>query len=328
MNETEMRFGFVVIGRNEGERLKRCLAALTKARAVVYVDSGSTDGSTQWAQGHGVAVIDLDMRTGFTAARARNAGFRKLREMVPDLRYVQFVDGDSELSLGWPERAISFLNSHANIGAICGRLRERDPNRSIYNWLCDQEWGGPPGEIRATGGIVMIRADAFDAIGGYRDDVIAAEDDELCIRMRAGGWRIWKLDCEMGLHDAAMMRFGQWWQRAIRAGYAFAQVAYLHGASPERYFVWESRRAWLWGTWLPLACFVAGFTFGPWGWAAWLIYPLQMLRQMARNPGSPSHRATLAVFQTLARVAESWGQIRFWRDRVLGRKARIIEHKR
>jgi GT2 family glycosyltransferase len=322
-----MKFGVVVIGRNEGERLERCLTSITSGIAVAYVDSGSTDGSSNLARNRGVDVVDLDMSIPFTAARARNAGFRRLRVTRPELAYVQFVDGDCELSADWPDRAISFSESHTDVGAVCGHLRERDPDRSIYNWLCDQEWAGPAGEIRATGGIVMVRADAFEAIGGYRDDVIAAEDDELSIRMRSNQWRIWRLDCEMGIHDAAMTQFGQWWQRAIRAGYAFAQVSYLHRTSRERYFVWESRRAWLWGLWIPLACLLSGLLFGPWGWVAWLIFPLQILRQTLRNSGPLSQRATLSAFQVLARVPESWGQIRFWHDRLLGRQARIIEHK-
>ena len=145
--------------------------------------------------------------------------------------------------------------------------------------------------------------------------------------MRAAGWRIWRLASEMTLHDAAMTRFTQWWRRALRSGYAFAQGAHLHGASAERHFVWESRRALLWGIWLPLACFIAVFAFGVWGWATWLIYPLQVVRQSMRNTGPASHRATLAVFQLLSRFPESWGQIKFMRDRLVGRQARLIEYK-
>jgi hypothetical protein len=67
--------------------------------------------------------------------------------------------------------------------------------------------------------------------------------------------------------------------------------------------------------------------FGPWGWVAWLIYPLQMLRQVVRNSGPLSDRATLALFQVLARFPESWGQIKFMRDCLLGRQVRLIEYK-
>ena len=319
-----MNFGIIAIGRNEGERLKRCLQSASAAAAIVYVDSGSTDGSVQWASDHGVNVVKLEMSLPFTAARARNAGFRRLRELAPHLPYVQFVDGDCELVEGWAKHATSFLDSHVDIGAVCGRLRERHPERSIYNWLCDREWDGPTGEVRACAGNVLMRANALDAVGGYRDDVIAGEEGELCIRLRAAGWRIWRLKTDMALHDASMTRFGQWWRRALRSGYGLAQGIYLHGASPERHYVWESRRAWIWGVWLPLVCLAAGLMFGPWGWAAWLVYPLQLLRQMVRNSGPLGERATLALFQVLARFPESWGQIKFMRDRLFGRQARLI----
>ena len=320
-------FAAIAIGRNEGERLKRCIESLSAAATVIYVDSGSTDRSVQWARERGMEVIELDLSVPFTAARARNAGFRRLREIAPDLTYVQFVDGDCELNLSWPKQAISHLDRHADVGAICGRRREHFPERSIYNWMCDLEWNRPAGETRAFGGDVMMRAAALEAVGGYRDDVIAAEDDELCVRLRAAGWRVWRLNSEMTLHDAAMVRFGQWWRRTMRGGYGFALGAYLHGKPPERHFVWESRRAWLWGVWLPLACLAATIAFWPWGALAWLIYPLQILRQLARNPGPLSHRATLALFQVLGRFPEALGQIKFARDRFLGRQRRLIEYK-
>lgn len=319
--------GAVAIGRNEGERLRRCLVSLQGMDAVVYVDSGSSDGSLQWAREHGVDVVELDMTIPFTAARARNAGYSRLLALAPHLRYVQFVDGDCELNGNWCGEAVSFLNSHPEVGGVCGRRRERYPEKSIYNWMCDREWDRPAGEIRAFGGDVMLRTAAFQAVDGYRDDVIAAEDDELSIRLRAAGWRLWRLPSEMTLHDAAMTRFGQYWQRAVRCGYAFALGAYLHGASPERHFVWESRRAWLWGVGLPIACLLTTFVFPRWGWATWIIYPLQLIRQTLRNSGTLRQRAALAFFQLVGRFAEVLGQIKFMRDRLLRRRARIIEYK-
>jgi GT2 family glycosyltransferase len=323
-----MSFAAVVIGRNEGERLKRCLRSLSeRASCVVYVDSGSTDGSVQWARDFGVTVLDLDLALPFTAARARNAGFHRMRQIAPDISYVQFIDGDCELIESWPGDAICFLEAHADVGAVAGRRRELYPERSVYNWLCDKDWNGPVGEVRACGGDVMMRISAFESVGGFRDDLIAGEEPELCVRLRAAGWRIWRLEIEMTFHDAAMFRFGQWWRRALRGGYAFAQGAYLHGQPPERHRVWESRRAWIWGVWLPLGCLAIGCAFPPWGWAIWLIYPLQMLRQTLRNNGSLGDRAVLAFFQVLARFPEGWGQIKFLRDRLFHRRSPLIEYK-
>jgi hypothetical protein len=149
----------------------------------------------------------------------------------------------------------------------------------------------------------------------------------MCVRLHADGWRIWRLDADMAFHDAAITRFRQWWRRSMRTGYAFAQGAYLHGARPERHGVWESRRAWLWGIWLPLAFFAIGLAFGAWGWIVWLIYPLQMLRQATRNSGPPKQRILLALFQTLSRFPEAFGQVKFLRDRLGGRQSRLIEYK-
>jgi glycosyltransferase involved in cell wall biosynthesis len=327
LSRSTITFGAVAIGRNEGARLETCLTSLSSASVVVYVDSGSIDGSVQRARQQGAEVVDLDLSVPFTAARARNAGFRRLRGIAPELRYIQFIDGDCELDPAWPAHAVTFLEGHADVGAVSGRTRERWPERSIYNWLCEQEWNEPAGETRAFGGIVMVRKSAFEEVGGYRDDLIAGEEPELCVRLRAAGWRMWRLDSEMTLHDAAMMHFGQWWRRVVRSGYAFAQGAQLHGKSPERHWVWESRRAWLWGVWLPLAGLIIGIGFSPWGFALWFIYPLQMVRQILRNHGPIRDRAVIALFQVLARFPEALGQCRFLRDRLFGRPGRLIEYK-
>lgn len=317
----------VVIGRNEGDRLKRCLKSLGSIGIVIYVDSGSSDGSAQLAANMGAAVIELDSNTPFTAARARNAGFQLLCDTAPDVSYIQFVDGDCEIVSGWMESAFSFLASHADVAVVSGTLRERDPDHTIYNWLCDREWEGPTGEVRECGGIAMMRASALAAVGSFRGDLIAGEEPELCVRLRAAGWRIWRLDADMALHDAAMLRFGRWWRRMVRSGYADAYGAYLHGAPPEYHRVWESRRAWLWGVWFPLGCVLTTLIFPPWGSVAWVIYPLQALRQTFRNSGSPKVRARLALFQLLSRFPEAVGQIKFLCDHLLGRRSRRIDYK-
>jgi GT2 family glycosyltransferase len=324
-------FGAVAIGRNEGERLRACLAALSGAAAVVYVDSGSSDGSAARARASGAEVVELDLRLPFTAARARNAGANRLAEVAPGAAFIQFVDGDCELDPAWPAAALAFLEAHRDVAAVAGRRRERRPRSSVYNWLCDKEWDRPAGETQELGGDLMVRTAAFAAAGGFRADLIAGEEPELCVRLRAEGWRIWRLGAEMARHDAAMTRLSQWWRRTRRGGYAFAQGAHLHGRRPQRHWVWEARRAWIWGVWLPLACLASAALawpwLGPWGLAAWGLYPLQVVRQTVRNDGPLADRATLALFQVLARFPEGLGQLQFLRDRLLGRTARLIEYK-
>ena len=173
------------------------------------------------------------MTIPFTAARARNEGFACVQRLLPTMRYVQFVDGDCEVVGSWLLQAQAFLDTHPDVAVVCGRRRERFPQRSIYNLLCDLEWDTPIGEAKACGGDALMRADAFAAACGFRADLIAGEEPELCVRLRANGWKVWRLAEEMTLHDATMTRFGQWWRRTLRGGYAFAEGASLHGAAPD-----------------------------------------------------------------------------------------------
>lgn len=323
-----MKIGAVVIGRNEGERLRCCLESLAESvQSKVYVDSGSTDVSVAMARTMGVMVVELDMSVPFTAARARNAGLERLRQVMPDLRYVQFVDGDCEVSAAWLEKAAAYLEIHADVAMVCGRLRERYPERTLYNLLCDIEWDTPVGEVRACGGIAMARTDALVDVRGYRPDLIAGEEPELCVRLRAKGWKITRLADEMALHDAAMTHFGQWWRRSVRAGYAFAEGAFLHGAAPERHRVKESRSAWVWGAVIPATIVAAVSLWGSWGLLPIAVYPLQMAHICLQGKRSPRENWIRALFIVLGKFPETAGQTKYVYHRLLGKSAHLIEYK-
>lgn len=312
----------VVIGRNEGARLQACLDALAgQVARVIYVDSGSHDGSQAAAQARGAEVVALDMTQPFTAARARNAGLARLREAPDRPAFVQFLDGDCVLQPGWLDVARAFLLANPQAGAACGRRRERFAEASRYNRLIDAEWDTPPGRARSCGGDVLMRMAALDEVGGYNPSLIAGEEPELCVRLRARGWEIWRLDAEMALHDAAMTRFGQWWQRVRRGGYAYAEGVALHGAAPERHCVPELRRLVLWGMVLPLAV-VLGALLTPWALLLLLAWPAQVLRLRAR--GMPWEQA---LFLTLAKLPEAQGALTYWWRRLRGTQARLIEYK-
>lgn len=320
--------GVVVIGRNEGERLRRCLESVRAAAGVVvYVDSGSTDGSVTLAGTLGAVVHPLDLRRPFTAARARNEGLRRLRELDPGVELVQFVDGDCEVAAGWIGHAAAFLATRPDVAAVCGRRRERHPERSVYNRLCDIEWDTPVGEARSCGGDVLMRTAALLQVDGYRDDLIAGEEPELCVRLRARGWKIWRIDAEMTLHDASMTRLGQWWLRCQRAGFAFAEGVRLHGAPPERHWVREWRSAWTWGALIPLAIVLAAGWFGPAVLWAFLVYPLQVLRLGWRSTVTGPGRWARAFFLVAGKFPEALGQLKSWLLHARHRRAELIEYK-
>jgi len=310
----------VVIGRNEGARLTRCLESIgVGSDRCVYVDSGSTDASLEVARSFGFSVLELDGSDRYTAARARNAGARWLVERWPEVRFVQFLDGDCVLAPAWLQAARDTLASDPALGLVTGVLREVGRDKSSYNRLCDMEWDGPVGEIQACGGIAMLRMDAYWQAGGMNPNILAGEEADLHIRMRRGGWKLERISQPMAFHDAELLHFRQWWKRNVRAGHACAEGAATHGGGSERFNVRESRSNWVWGLVLP----VAALGLGPVskGLAAWmlpagfgLLYA-KIFSQEKRRGRSTADAELYARFTTLGKIPQALGQLRFHMSR-------------
>jgi glycosyltransferase involved in cell wall biosynthesis len=316
--------GVVVIGRNEGERLRVCLTStIDKASQVVYVDSGSSDNSTDIARSLGVDPVELDMSIPFTAARARNTGYWRLVELASRLDYVQFVDGDCEVHRDWIETAYRYLEAHGDVAAVSGRRRERYPEATIYNLLCGFDWDAPAGESLFCGGDAMIRISAFAEVGGFRDDLIAGEEPELCLRMRKAGWRIWRLEAEMTLHDADMTRFSQWWKRDVRCGFTYAQGVHELGRECRR----EYARVLFWGGLMPALLMAAVVLWGPAGLLLVLVYPLQVVRITLGSGRFARDEFINALFLTIGKFAEMAGVLKYFFNRVFRITNRLIEYK-
>lgn len=327
------KLGVVAIGRNEGPRLKRCLDSLLTQSSLLeicYVDSGSTDGSVEYARGLGVMVVELDMSKPFTMSRARNHGWQRLLESNPDLKRIQFVDGDCEVVPGWFEHAEAHLSQQPSCGIVSGRRRERFPNRTIYNRIADMEWDTPCGVVRAVLGDMLVRSDALIQTGGFDESVIAAEDDEFCIRVRELGMQIVRLDVEMSIHDMAMTRFSQWWRRSIRSGHGFAQVNLMHGKPPEHYFSREVWRTVTWGCIGPLLSLaLAAFTSGLSLVVLLLLYGVQWGRTYLRRrkTSNTGDSALYASFAVLSKFPGCLGVLEFYKRQLLRRPSTLIEYK-
>jgi GT2 family glycosyltransferase len=320
MDRERLTCAIVIIGRNEGERLKRCLRSLPTGSMQVYVDSGSTDGSQDFARSMGITVVDLDPSLGFTAARARNAGLAVVRQANDVPHFVQMIDGDCEMDAKWMSAAVIALHAEPDVAAVFGRLRERFPERSLYNRQCDDEWNVPIGYVASCGGIAMFRLAALSAVGDYSGDLIAGEEPDLCLRLGQQSWKIKRIDAEMALHDAGLTRFSQWWRRARRSGHAYAEHVSRHGKSalPSwRRQIWSIA---LWALAIPLAG-LGLLTVWAWGyptlWAVALIlsvYPLQILRIAVRSHKTLSYAALIVI----GKFAELGGAARFYFNHARG----------
>ncbi len=323
--------GVVIIGRNEGERLRRCLTSVVgRGLTVVYVDSNSSVGCVGLARTMGANVVELDMSRPFTMGRGRNVGWTRLKELDPDVRFIQFVDGDCVLVAGWLERAYEVIEKRPRAAIVCGRRRERFPELSIYNRMADMEWNTPIGEVKYCGGDAMIRVESLRQVGGYNPALIAGEEPDLCVRLRRNEWTILRIDAEMTLHDIAMTRFSQWWKRCERGGFAFAEGVAMHGRPPERHWVHELRSTVLWGIMLPLMIVILAWPTHGASLLLGLAYPLQALRiaRRYRKLGMSASDAKIWGYGcTLCRWPNALGVVRYWFARLSGRRQTLIEYK-
>lgn len=319
-----MQVGIVVIGRNEAKGLDRCLrSALREGVPVIYADSDSSDDSVNIAERLGVLVERVPGKPP-TAARGRNAGVRRLCATWPQIELVQFVDGDCELVSGWLPRAVALLQEDDRAAVICGRQREHARDTSIYSRLLDLEWDTPLGDdVAECGGAALMRLIAFSSVGGFRADMPAGEEPELCVRLRAAGWRVRRVAIEMTVHDGRMTRFGQWWRRAERAGHAYANGAALHFRSPPRLWIRQAASPWAWAIGLPLAALLLGTVDPLFAAVVGLAYPLQLLRihTATRRRGVPRRDAALyAAACLISKLPELIGQMRY----LLSRRTAVL----
>ena len=306
--------GIVAIGRNEEGRLEQCLMSLLRqSRRVVYADSASSDGSVAVARRLGVEVVVLPNDAPLSAAAGRAAGFERLQSLYPEVELVQFIDGDCILESEWLAAAEYFLRARPRAAVVCGRRYEAHPGASVYNAICDAEWDTPIGKAQACGGDALYRVAAYEMAGGFRTALLAGEEPELCGRLRAHGWEVWRIDARMTEHDARMLSFGQWWRRSRRGGYGYAQVWDVTRTSAHRLYGRQLASAVAWAIALPLTVIVFAILLKrPLVMAAIPIaYAVQTIRIHRKVRSDRPRRFAQAVLTLLAKVPESLGAMRY-----------------
>ena len=314
----------VVIGRNEGARLARCLDSVRQAQwcglhwELVYVDSQSTDGSVALAQRLGAHVLSLGEQPPCAAA-GRNIGWRAAQGAL-----VLFLDGDTQLDPTFVGRAMDVLRADPGLVAVWGHRRESNPAQSVYTRVLDLDWVFAPGRVDYFGGDALVRRQALDDVGGFDDRLVAGEEPELCRRLRAAGWQIEHIDAPMTRHDLAITTARAWWRRAERAGLAYAQVADRYAGTADPLWTAEARRnrrhAGVLVAGLLLLVLAAGLH--PVALAAGLLAG----RCRWKCPGQPALAWAYAAHAHLQQLPILAGQWRWWRLQRARRAPELIEY--
>lgn len=326
----------VVIGRNEDQRLARCLESIRLIRGfdgesiqIIYVDSASKDGSPELASTYGAEVIIVHAERP-TAALGRNAGWR-----VAKSEFVLFLDGDTVLHPDFVKAASEPMLQDASIVAVWGHRREIHPEVSIYNRILDLDWVYAPGIAEFCGGDVLMRRRALEQVGGYDNELIAGEEPEMCRRMRARGYRILHIDHPMTGHDLQMTRLSQYWKRATRAGHAFAEISRRFRDSDDPAWETDRKRNLLrgvfWAASLAIALIVSALRFTLLPLALWSALLIALSLRSAWKSRWKSHDVVTlllyGVHSHLQQIPICIGQLRYALDQRRGNRRALIEYK-
>jgi glycosyltransferase involved in cell wall biosynthesis len=322
----------VIIGRNEGERLRNCLMSIKENRVgtFVYVDSGSTDNSLEIADSLGAHIVHLNRDIPFSAGRARNEGFNYLVEQYKDLKYVQFVDGDCVLDSDWMKEGVRFLEENHDYVIAAGQRKEFYPERSVYNLLCDLEWNTPVGDAEACGGDFVVKVQPFKEVEGFNPIVIAGEEPDLCYRLRQKGGRIRRIDHIMTYHDAAITKFSQWWKRAKRTGHAYGQGYDLHKEDKSGYYKGERRKILQWSLVLPLIVILASLLIHPLCLAGFFLYGVRLVkiyRYVVSRYGKGRASFLYSWFVSISCFPQLGGLLLYYKRKFKKRDMEIIEYE-
>lgn len=327
----------VIIGRNEGSRLVRCLDSVAAARLagdaeviaeVIYVDSESTDGSGEAAGARGAKVFVLKSERP-SAARGRNLGWRAAQG-----EFILFLDGDTILDADFVDAALPEFHDPSR-AVVWGHRREIEPRASVYNRVLDLDWIAPAGPCDFCGGDALIRRSALEQVGGYDETLIAGEEPEMCRRMRACGHTIMHVDRPMTGHDLAITRWNQYWRRAVRTGHAYREVSERFRATAMPLWEPEARRNLTRASLLmaiPLLALATALLFR----SAWPLFAalavlmalaLRSARRFSWKASDPLTALLYGIHSHVQQIPIFFGQISYWRARRSGRRRKLIEYK-
>ena len=240
MSENFPAINVIIIGINVQRYLADCIASIRAADypqellTITFVDGGSSDSSVAISRETGVRIIELNDQYP-TPGRGRNAGL-----FAATAPFVQFMDADTLLDKDWLKTALERFDE--KIVAVCGKRRERWPDKNNYHIIASVEWHYEQGPCRYFGGDFLARREPLVAGGGFDDLLIAGEEPDFSARLRRAGWIIWRIAAPMTMHDLNMTTFAQYWKRAYRSGHAYAEVGLRHLNTPERLWARELLR--------------------------------------------------------------------------------------
>lgn len=229
---------FIVIGRNEGWKLTKCLQSIFNTihyndlnqYEILYVDSKSTDDSIKRVANFPKVKI-FSITGNYNSAIARNIG---AKESKGDALF--FIDGDMEIQ----EDFLPFVYSK-NVGLmydfVTGQCIDYSYNYSgkllfkeTYNKLDFID------EQKSTvGGLFLIKRDLWFYVGGMKNKMQKSQDIDLAFRLAKQGFYLMKKNNLLAIHHTVAYYDKQRMWKMLLKGNHFFRVVLLRENISNKY---------------------------------------------------------------------------------------------
>ena len=184
-----MHLSIIIPAYNEEQFITHCLSAVAESlnanarpdftHEVIVVDNNSADKTAERARQSGAHVVFEPINQ---ISRARNAGAAAARG-----DWLLFVDADSQLNPGMVADILACIDSGRYVG--CGSLMEM-PESPWWGTVILKIWSIVSVTFTwASGALVVCRTDAFREVGGFDQDLYAADEIYLSDLLKKWGHR-------------------------------------------------------------------------------------------------------------------------------------------
>ncbi|MGH7255100.1 MAG: glycosyltransferase family 2 protein [Nitrospirales bacterium] len=221
MPRDQVDLSVVIVSYNTRAILLDCVSSIYHATRdvtfeIVVIDNGSHDGSAAAIREQCPAVIVIVNPDNRGFARAANQGLAASRG-----RYVLFLNSDTRVLNGSLNHMVAYLDQHPDVGAL-GCLQKTGEGRPYRSWwpvptllehiryaevgglpLYDggsdgtpdpDQWQRPQEVGWVNGACLMLPAPLLRKLGGLDERFFMYfEDVDLCLRVRAAGYKVFYL---------------------------------------------------------------------------------------------------------------------------------------
>jgi Glycosyl transferase family 2 len=226
----------IIKALNEEKRISATIESALAAVAevggeVILADSYSTDRTIELAKRYPIRVVQLANPEERCCGVGPQLGYQHSHG-----QFVYILDGDMEMQGGFFSRAIDFMAQHPDVAGVGGRTVEQNTQSLEYISRGERVLDHmKPGEVDRLDGGALYRRSAIEAAGYFSDrNLHSYEEFDLALRLRALGWRLWRLPIDTAKHYGHDAPPYQLLMRRWKTGYIMGLGELVRAAAGQR----------------------------------------------------------------------------------------------